>query len=101
MGMQTKKKNPNTTTNSSLKSLTVFVQVLFDVLTFQKLLLSMEPVSWETCPAVVGGWMVDLEEKNQEQKGLEIEIKLLSKPRWEGKTVEQVWWDQTVTRLDF
>jgi len=25
--------------------------------------------------------MVDLEEKNQEQKGLEIEIKLLSKPR--------------------
>lgn len=39
------KKNPNTTTNGSLKSLTVFVKVPFDVLIFQKLLLSMEAVS--------------------------------------------------------
>lgn len=38
-------KNPNTTTNGSLKSLTVFVKVPFDVLTFQKLLQSMEAVS--------------------------------------------------------
>lgn len=44
MGMQTEK-NPNTTTNASLKSLTVFVKVLFDVLTFKKLLLTVEPVS--------------------------------------------------------
>lgn len=100
MGTRTEKKKTNTTTNGSLKSLTVFVKVLFDVLTFQKLLPSVEPVSWETRPAVVGGWMVDLEEKKQEQKGLEIEIKLLFKPRWEGKTVEEAWWDQTAMRLD-
>lgn len=37
-----------------------------------------------------------LEENNQTK----IEIKLLFKPRWEGKIVEEVQWDQTVMRLD-
>lgn len=77
-GHADRKKNPNTTTNGSLKSLTVFVKVLFDVLTFQKLLLSVEPVSWETCPAVVGGWMVDLEEKNKNKKVLKLKLNCFS-----------------------
>lgn len=48
-----------------------------------------------------GGWVDGgFGREKQEQKGLEIEIKLLLKPRWEGKTVEEVWWDQTVMRLD-
>lgn len=48
-----------------------------------------------------GGWVDGgFRRKKQEQKGLEIEIKLLFKPRWEGKTVEEAWWDQTAMRLD-
>lgn len=61
----------------------------------------MEAVSWETRPAVVGGWRGGGfgrgEEK--EQEGLEIEIKLHLKRKWEGTIVEEVWWDQTVTRI--
>lgn len=94
------KKNPNTTTNASLKSLTVFVKVLFDVLTLKKLLLTVEPVSWETCPAVVGGWIVDLEEKNKNKKVLKLKLNCFSSQDEKAKLWRKwggikLWWGWT------